>query len=292
MLENYSDMLSRMLFQVLGDELRVEAIQMQSGGDINMAVCAQTNHGDFFIKWNEGQYEEMFETEAKGLSLLKQAALLRIPEVFGTGRVDDKSFLVLEFLERNREGEKHWAKLGEGLAQLHQIKENQHGLSYNNYIGRLHQKNDFKSDWITFFSECRLNAQLGLAIYNQTVPKDFVRDFKRFLTKLPQIMPNSEASLLHGDLWSGNAMSSTRGPAIYDPAVYFGAREMDIAMTQLFGGFDQRFYEAYDANYPLLDDFDALVEIYNLYPLMVHVNLFGANAGYLGSVWRTVKRYI
>lgn len=292
MLENYSDMLSRMLFQVLGDELKVEAIQMQSGGDINMAVCAQTDHGDFFIKWNEGPFEEMFETEAKGLNLLRQANLLKIPEVFGTGRVDDKSFLVLEFLERSREEDKHWTKLGEGLAQLHQIKADNYGLGYDNFIGRLHQKNDIKPDWISFFSECRLNAQLGLAIYNQTVPKDFVRDFKRFLSKLPQILPESEASLLHGDLWSGNAMSSSRGAAIYDPAVYFGAREMDMAMTQLFGGFNQRFYEAYDANYTLSDDFDALVEIYNLYPLMVHVNLFGANAGYLGSVWRTIKRYI
>lgn len=288
----FPDLLSRMLFQALGEELEVKGIQMQSGGDINMAVCVQTAKGNFFVKWNEGDYEDMFETEAAGLQLLHQCESLVVPEVFGTGKVDNKAFLVLEYLEGGFEDFTYWEKLGEGLAQLHQIKSESHGLDHNNYIGRLNQKNDRAKSWVEFFAENRLNAQLGLAIYNEEVEKDFVRDFKRFLTKLPQIMPESDASLLHGDLWSGNAMSAVQGPAIYDPAVYFGAREMDLAMTQLFGGFNQRFYEAYDSNYPLSDDFDSLVEIYNLYPLMVHVNLFGANSGYLGTVWRTIKRYV
>lgn len=288
----FPDLLSRMLFQALGEELEVQGIQMQSGGDINMAVGVQTAKGNFFVKWNEGDYEQMFETEAAGLQLLHQCESLVVPEVFGTGKVDDKAFLVLEFLENRFEDFVYWEKLGEGLAQLHLIKSQSHGLDHNNYIGSLNQKNDQAKSWVEFFTENRLNVQLGLAIYNEEVEKDFVRDFKRFLAKLPQIMPESDASLLHGDLWSGNAMSTVRGPAIYDPAVYFGAREMDLAMTQLFGGFNQRFYEAYDSNYPLSDDFDSLVEIYNLYPLMVHVNLFGANAGYLGTVWRTIKRYI
>lgn len=292
MKEIYPDLFSRMLFQVLGEELEIEGIQMQSGGDINMAVCVQTVKGNFFIKWNEEDYEDMFETEARGLQLLKKCESLIVPEVFGTGKVDDSAFLVLEFLEPGFEDITYWEKLGEGLAQLHRIKSEACGLDHNNYIGRLKQKNDQTRSWLQFFSENRLNVQLGLAIYNKEVENDFVRDFKRFLTKLPQIMPDSEASLVHGDLWSGNAMSSLNGPAIFDPAAYFGAREMDLAMTQLFGGFNQRFYEAYDANYPLPDDFDSLVEIYNLYPLMVHVNLFGANAGYLGTVWRTIKRYL
>jgi len=292
MREIYPDLFSRMLFQVLGEELEVDSLQMQSGGDINMAVCVQTAKGDFFIKWNEGDHEEMFETEAKGLQLLRSCEALVVPEVFGTGKVDDSAFLILEFLQPGFEDYSYWEKLGEGLAQLHEIKSHVFGLDHNNYIGRLNQKNDQTKSWVEFFAENRLNAQLGLAIYNNEVERDFVRDFKRFLTKLPQIMPESDASLLHGDLWSGNAMSSINGPAIYDPAVYFGAREMDLAMTQLFGGFNQRFYEAYDAHYPLPDEFDSLVEIYNLYPLMVHVNLFGANAGYLGTVWRTIKRYI
>ncbi len=288
----YSDLLSRMLFQVLGDELEMEGVILQSGGDINMAVCAQTKHGDFFIKWNESELQDMFEKEAAGLQLLKKASSLKVPEVLGYGKVDDKSFLVLEFLERGKEDGSYWTRFGEGLAQLHHYQAEQHGLSHNNYIGRLHQNNEERKSWVEFFKDCRLEAQLGLAIYNNEVEADFVRDFKRFLTKLPEIIPESKPSLLHGDLWNGNAFGSTFGPTIFDPAVYFGAREMDIAMTQLFGGFNQRFYEAYDTNYPLSDDFDALVEVYNLYPLMVHVNLFGANSGYLGSVWRTVKRYI
>lgn len=292
MYEDYPELFTRMLFHMLGEELNVQDFHIQSGGDINMAVSVLTNKGKFFIKWNEGQYEEMFETEALGLQLLQQCDSLVIPEVFGFGKVDDKAFLVLEFLESGFEDEAYWGKLGEGLSQLHQITASNYGLEHNNYIGRLNQRNTQTSSWVEFFSECRLNAQLGLAIYNEEVDKDFVRDFKRFLNKLPQILPESEVSLLHGDLWSGNVMSTLAGPSIFDPAAYFGAREMDLAMTQLFGGFNQRFYEAYDAHYPLPDDFDSLVEIYNLYPLMVHVNLFGANAGYLGTVWRTIKRYL
>lgn len=291
-MEEFPELLSSMLFQVLGDELRVDQVYMQSGGDINMAVCAQTEHGNFFIKWNEGDFEHMFETEAAGLQLLKKANTLKVPEVFGTGKVGDKAFLVLEFLESAHENFEYWEKLGSGLAHLHQSTTELCGLNHNNYIGRLNQKNEEVGSWLTFFSEHRLNAQLGLAIYNDYVSQDFVRDFKRFLTKLPNLIPESEPSLLHGDLWNGNVMSTNRGPAIYDPAVYYGAREMDIAMTQLFGGFNQRFYQAYNEVYPLPDEFDSMVEVYNLYPLMVHVNLFGANAGYLGTVWRTIKRYL
>lgn len=290
---DYQNFLENALFRTLGDELKVQSVQMQSGGDINMAVCAQTDHGDFFIKWNEDQFEDMFEKEAEGLKLLKKAKGLKVPEVFGSGKSDGQAYLILEFLEGEIEDAKYWTQLGEGLAELHQIEGEKCGLAFDNYIGRLHQKNVNRSEsWVEFFAEERLNAQLGLAIYKEEVEKSFVRDFKRFLTKLPDIIPESEPCLLHGDLWSGNAMKSKLGPSIFDPAVYFGAREMDIAMTKLFGGFDQRFYEAYDANLPLSDDFDALVEVYNLYPLMVHVNLFGANSGYLGSVERTIKRYI
>ncbi|GHE67021.1 fructosamine kinase family protein [Roseivirga thermotolerans] len=288
----YTELLGSMLFQVLGDDLTIEGILMQSGGDINMAVCVQTAHGDFFVKWHEGGYEDMMEKEALGLKLLKKVPGLKVPEVFGHGRLNDISFLVLEFLERGREDEVYWTRLGEALAELHRVKGDSFGLDHDNYIGRLQQCNKPTQDWVSFFAEFRLNAQLGLAIYNQQVNQEFVRDFKQFLHKLPGLMPESEPSLLHGDLWSGNAFGSTKGPALFDPAVYYGAREMDLAMTRLFGGFNQRFYEAYDAIYPLPDDFDALVEIYNLYPLMVHVNLFGANSGYLGSVWRTIKRYI
>ncbi|WP_420385672.1 fructosamine kinase family protein [Roseivirga sp.] len=291
-MEEFPELLSRMLFQVLGDELQVDQVYMQSGGDINMAVCAQTEHGNFFIKWNEGNYEHMFETEAAGLQLLKKANSLKVPEVFGTGKVEDKAFLVLEFLETAHENFEYWEKLGSGLARLHQSTSELCGLNHNNYIGRLNQRNEQEGSWLTFFAEHRLNAQLGLAIYNDYVSQDFVRDFKRFLTKLPNLIPESEPSLLHGDLWNGNVLNTNRGAAIYDPAVYYGAREMDIAMTHLFGGFNQRFYQAYNEVYPLPDEFDSLVEIYSLYPLMVHVNLFGANAGYLGTVWRTIKRYL
>lgn len=200
--------------------------------------------------------------------------------------------MVQEFLERDSEPPAAQHKLGEQLAKLHQIKAQQHGFNEANFIGRLHQNNEPKDSWLAFFVENRLNVQLGLAIYNQEVEERFAEEMKSFFELLPNVLPERPASLLHGDLWSGNVMFTKQGPAIFDPAVYYGAREMDIAMTRLFGGFDHAFYEAYQANYPLSSDFEELVDVYNLYPLMVHVNLFGAHAGYLSKVKQIIKRYL
>lgn len=292
-MEDYSHLLSRMLFQVTGQELSVTNVLMQSGGCINMSVKAVTDQGDFFVKWNELEYADMFEKEARGLRLLGKTDTVKVPEVLGYGQVEEKAFLVLEFLEKGRGYAEYWEDLGEGLAALHLHQQPEYGLDHANYIGKLHQDNGKEASWLTFFKEHRLNHQLGLAIYNGFVDEGFVRDMKTFFTKLPNLLPDSPASLLHGDLWNGNIMSvSTGRAAFFDPAVYYGAREMDLAMTRLFGGFDQRFYEAYHAVYPIPGSFEALVDVYNLYPLMVHVNLFGPNSGYSGSVRRIISRYL
>ncbi len=292
-MEDINQDLERMLFQVTGLDHELNDIGIQAGGCINMAVSCETNHGKYFIKWNELSYKDMFEKEADGLALLKTHCPLAIPDVIGQGIIDEKAFLVLDFLENSPENPRYWKQLGEGLAALHLHKADQHGLGHDNYIGRLVQQNTQRESWPEFFRDHRLNQQLGLAIYNDFVDQAFVRDFKLFLNKLPDLLPESDASLLHGDLWSGNAMALwPQGASIFDPAVYFGAREMDLAMTRLFGGFDRLFYEAYHSVYPIPTHFESLLEIYNLYPLMVHVNLFGPNAGYSRSVSQIIKRYL
>lgn len=292
-MHDYHDLLGGMLLQVLGAEPKISQVNMQSGGCINQAVDVQTDQGHFFVKWNERSYADMFEKEALGLELLSATETIRIPKVIGHGQVEGKAFLVLEYLERGLQSQLYWEKLGEGMAALHSCHGNVFGLGHNNYIGKLAQNNGEEANWVKFFIERRLSSQLGLAIDNDYVNAAFIADFKSFLVKVPEIMPQSQPSLLHGDLWNGNVMPVVANEAsIFDPAVYYGAREMDLAMTRLFGGFDQRFYDAYHSVYPIPQAFDDLIDVYNLYPLMVHVNLFGPNSGYLHTVTRIIKRYL
>ena len=292
MIEDYNHLLQRILFQVTGKDLEPSDIRMENGGCINMALSVTTERGVFFIKWNELAYEDMFEKEAEGLALLSGTEAISVPEVIGFGQVEEKSFLVLEHIQETYPSRLYWQDLGRSLATLHGVTANNCGLGHNNYIGRLHQTNTSRPSWIDFYKEMRLSHQLGLAMYNDYVDKAFVRDFKTFLEKLERIIPESKSCLLHGDLWNGNIMPMDDKAYVFDPAVYYGAPEMDLAMTRLFGGFDEVFYQAYHEVNPIPDHFEELLDVYNLYPLMVHVNLFGPNSGYLGSVKRIIKRYL
>jgi len=286
-------LLERVLSDSTGERVLVNDFHWEMGGDINHAATVNTTRQRYFVKWNEPQYAHMFEVEAKGLELLSGACPLKTPQVVGTGSTDECAYLVLEYLAKGFQNAQYWQKLGEGLAVLHLKEHACFGLDHDNYIGKLPQVNSQKSTWADFFINCRLLPQLTLAIENGYVSETFVGQYRLFLDKLPDIVPPSAPSLLHGDLWNGNAMAVTGNKAsIFDPAAYCGAREMDLAMTRLFGGFDQRFYEAYDTVNPIPAHFEDLVGVYNLYPLMVHVNLFGSDSGYSRSVSQIIKRYL
>lgn len=277
------------LFQTLGETHQVISTHFVSGGCINNTVKLETDKGVYFIKWNENADEDLFEKEEKGLKLLKSSNTLSTPKVLGRGRADMKNFLLQEFIQRNAPVSNFWETFGEGLANLHKHTCENFGLDHDNHIGRLAQKNEFKDNWVDFFIENRLEIQLGLAIYNGHIDTSFAKKFRRIYAQLPGILPDEPASLLHGDLWSGNFMVGTGGkPFIYDPAVYYGNREIELSFTRLFGGFDRVFYQAYHEAYPLEAGFEDRIDIYNLYPLLVHVNLFGTS--YLSGVERTVNR--
>jgi fructosamine-3-kinase len=227
----------------------------------------------------------MFEAEAHGLNLLADKGLITIPHVIKYGCNDGKAYLLLEFIQSAYRQKHYWKSLGEQLAKLHRNTHGSFGLHFNNFIGALPQSNECMPSWIDFFVEKRLKVQAGLAYYNGLVGKDLLKKFERLYEKLPSILPEEQPALLHGDLWSGNVMVNSEGlPCLIDPAVYYGNREIELAFTQLFGGFDDDFYQAYQATFPLLPDFDERIEIYNLYPLLVHVNLFGRS--YLSGVER------
>ena len=232
----------------------------------------------------------MFEKEALGLVLLSNTNTLKVPRVIGSGLLEGSAFIVLEYLEQAPAGKTYWRQLGAGLAELHKKTSSHFGLEHDNYIGSLIQQNKPTGTWHHFLIESRLNAQLNMAINNGLLDSSFVPDFEKFLSRISAILPEAQPSLLHGDLWNGNVMPSSSGAAVFDPAVYYGAREMDIAMTTLFGGFDEAFYVAYNDVNPLPEAYDELEEVYQLYPLMVHLNLFGRS--YLEAVKRIVRRFI
>ena len=163
-------------------------------------------------------------------------------------------------------------------------------MDHSNYIGRLPQRNAFEETWVDFFIEHRLEVQLGLAIYNGHVDSFYADRFRSIYAVLPDEFPDERPCLLHGDLWSGNVMIGPKGePVILDPAVFYGHREAELAFTRMFGGFDPYFYSAYNEATPLEVGFESRIDLYNLYPLLVHVNLFGTS--YLSGVERTLKRF-
>lgn len=262
-----------------------------SGGCINDAKKLRTTAGDFFVKVNSAvRYPAMFKAEAKGLELLKSANEIYVPEVIGIGEYGGQQFLVTEFVESAVIAPNFWSDFGTSLARLHKHSNSVFGLDEDNYIGSLPQSNKKFNNWADFFIESRLAPQLKLARDKGLVGDKLTTHFESLYKRLDEIFPKEPPALLHGDLWSGNFMVSGEGRAcIIDPAVYYGHREMDIAMTRLFGGFGAELYTAYNQEYPMEKGWEARLDICNLYPLLVHVNLFGG--GYVSQVSSIVGQF-
>lgn len=262
------------------------------GGCINNGGELITNQGSFFIKWNEANcFPGMFKAEASGLRLLHSKNCLVIPEVIQVGEVDDIQFILMEFIRSNRPVKKYWEHLGNGLARLHQNTQKEFGLDHDNFIGSLPQKNAFRNTWIDFFIELRLDPQLALAERNHLTDHFLRSKVEMLYKKLPDLFPVEPPALLHGDLWSGNLVPNQNGdPCLLDPAVCFGHRESELAFTRLFGGFENEFYQSYYNAFPLQPGFEKRIDLYNLYPLLVHANLFGGS--YLSQVKSILDTYV
>jgi fructosamine-3-kinase len=271
--------------------ISITAMKALGGGCINDAHRIETSSGAFFMKYNRSeQYPCMFEKEAMGLELLGSAGEVRIPGVILHGESEDLAFLVLELVTPAPRIEAFWDEFGASLARLHRHHGDHFGLGHDNYIGSLPQSNKKHSDWISFFIEERLERQACMARDSGTLGRSFTAALERLYKKLPEIFPPEKPSLIHGDLWNGNFMADDRGLAcLIDPAVYYGHREMDLAMSRLFGGFDRRFYESYEREFPLEKGWRERIDICNLYPLLVHVNLF--EGGYGEQVMGTLRRF-
>ena len=262
-----------------------------SGGCINNGCCLVAGGRRYFLKWNNARrFPGMFEEEAKGLHLLRNTHTFVIPQVIETGVAGDDAYILMEWMEAARPSRTFWYDFGAGLARMHMHSQVCFGLDHENYIGSLPQQNDLHNTWPDFFFHQRLLPQVKQAIDSGELPSAIRTGVQALYSKLPDLIPAEAPALLHGDLWNGNYLVGQDGKAVLiDPAVYFGHREMDLAMTKLFGGFDSQFYEGYNDAFPLEPGFESRVEIHNLYPLLVHVNLFGG--GYAQQVKSILSRF-
>lgn len=266
----------------------MEAVTPLSGGSINHVYLLKTDRGDFCLKMNDaGKHPGMFESEAKGLAVLETAGDLKVPRPVFQATLERHSFLLLEYLTPARPGPGMWHRFGRALARLHRHSAEQYGLSFDNYMGSLPQCNRFHTGWSEFFITERLEPQVRLA---REQGFDLRADFESLYPKLDRLFPREKPSLIHGDLWNGNYLVSGKGEAaLIDPAVYYGHREADLAMTTLFGGFHGDFYEGYEEEFPLERGWRQRLDLYNLYPLLIHLNLFGSS--YLWEIRRILDRY-
>ena len=265
-----------------GKGIIIMGFQSVSGGCINNTTKIITNYGNFFLKWNINAPEKMFETEAEDLEILRKSKTIYIPQIIAY----DHKFLMMEFLEKEPQSNILWEEFGRDLSELHKVSNINFGLNHNNFIGSLPQENKQQIKWSDFFINQRIIPQLSMGDFSS----DLIKDFDKLFLIIDTLFNDEPPSLLHGDLWHGNFIFLKNKSALIDPAVYFGSREMDIAMTKLFGGFNNQFYSAYNENYPLSQGWQERVDICNLYPLLVHVNLFGG--GYCSQVKTILNRFI
>ena len=274
----------------LGERLILSDPVQVGGGSINEAYRLKSDGQSFFVKLNSAALLDMFEAEAAGLQALRDAEALHIPEPLVWGASGSKAFLVMEYLDVGGAGSA--AQLGEGLAAMHRCTGEQFGWHRDNTIGSTPQPNTPDKSWLHFWSEQRLGFQINLACESGAA-RALEERGGRLIEWLPAFMDGREPepSLLHGDLWSGNYAFTQKGePTIFDPAVYYGDRETDIAMTELFGGFGTDFYAAYNNAWPLDSGYALRKTLYNLYHILNHYNLFGS--GYLSQAQNMMDRLL
>lgn len=283
---------------LFGEGTKIEGTRPISGGDINEAYGLTLTDGErIFMKTNTRKNLSIFTAEAVGLTAIARTKAIGTPHILGIGTDEDRggySFLLLEFISGKSHSGNYWEDFARQLSDMHRaptddwVSEGKYGLDWHNYIGRHSQINTGHDSWTSFFRECRLEPQFKDAA--RYFEREDMKKVVRFLDHIDEILVEPEyPSLLHGDLWSGNVITGNDGRAwLIDPAVYVGHAEADIAMTELFGGFPPAFYDAYKEEAPLQPGYEHRRDVYNLYHLLNHLNMFGRM--YLPEVKRIVGR--
>jgi len=260
------------------------------GGDINQAWRLASGKQRFFVKTNKKELLSMFEAELAGLNAMRNSHSIRVPEVIGCGLAEDFAFIVMEFLDFG--GGVDDSLFARQLAAMHQYSSQYFGFEIDNTIGSTPQINTFNQDWIEFWRQYRLGYQLELAQKNR-LDKGMIDRGEKLNEQVDQFFSTYQPlpSLLHGDLWSGNQSSDKDGsPIIFDPACYYGDHEADLAMMELFGRPSQRFFDAYREVFAIDAGYSVRRDLYNLYHILNHANLFGG--GYVASARNIIERLL
>ncbi|WBL25057.1 fructosamine kinase family protein [Zunongwangia sp. HGR-M22] len=277
------------LFKLIEEknDLKINNINQLSGGDINIVFLLNTSEGKKVIKINSAQrFPGMFEAEMEGMKALKAAKAIDVPKMIDVYTEAGYSCLLMDYRETGPKSSNFWTNFGKQIADLHRNTQPKFGFSEDNYIGSLPQQNKEHENIIDFYIKERLQPQFKLAKEQGYS----LGDTNKFCSELYNIIPQEKPALIHGDLWNGNYLVNAQGnPCLIDPAVAYAPREMDLSMMKLFGGFDAELFNTYSEEFPLEKGFENRISIWQLYYLLVHLNLFGT--GYLGSCKNIIERY-
>jgi len=287
--ERILESIARQLSEHFGRKVEIKGFDVLGGGSINRAGTLRSSEGSFFIKYlREADAAPMYACEMKGLELLSRHSPISVPKPILNGTAEDIHFLILKYITQGEKGPGFYEDFATVLADQHRNVSDKYGLDYDNFIGRLLQSNRQHGDWNSFYIEERITPMLRMAVDNGYLGKELIHKFDSLFLHVDSIFPKEAPSLLHGDLWGGNHMSGPDGePWIFDPAVYYGHREMELAFTSVFFAFPSEFYDAYESAWPLQPGFRKRISFYQLWPLMVHLNLFGSS--YLSPVKRILS---
>lgn len=280
--------------QVTGKKFQTQKRRSVGGGCINQGYFISDGQCSYFVKINRATKIAMFEAEALGLNEIHDTGTIRVPKSICSGVAGNSCYLVMEWLSMGKGNPKSWQEMGHRLAAMHKYYltadgEKKFGWHINNTIGAIPQINTWTQNWVEFYLKHRLAYQFELAKRRGS----HFPQAEQLLSAIPKLLSGHQAqpSLVHGDLWGGNAGFTEEGePVIFDPATYYGDREVDIAMTELFGGFPAAFYRAYNEVFPLNKGYEKRKILYNLYHIINHFNLFGS--GYVGQANSMISRIL
>lgn len=287
--------LYEVLLTIYGQKVAIVSSRPVGGGSINQTeVLTLSNGENVFLKTNTHPPKDFFQAEARGLDLLRQVnSGPRIPKPLGLESGPCPRFFLMEYVEESSPTRDFDSRFARALANMHRVTQESHGLDHDNFIGSTVQKNTQEKDGLKFFRDHRIRFQQELARTSGKLPAPLDKQLDRLCDKLESLLniTGEKPALLHGDLWSGNYFQakSDQQPCIFDPAVYYGLRESDLAMTELFGSLSDSFYKAYHEAFPLNPGYRERRDIYNLYHMLNHLNLFGSS--YLSSVESIVNRF-
>jgi protein-ribulosamine 3-kinase len=287
--------LSQLLESIYGNSIQIKSVEAIRGGCINETQVLKLSNGEqVFLKHNPSPPKNFFSAETEGLRLLEKSKYgPRVPRFLGISNEFNPQFLLLEYIEISVPKDGFASRFGQALAEMHRETQEQYGLDHDNFIGKTIQKNNLELDGLVFFREHRIRFQQELARKTRGLPKSIDKRLDLFCEKLGSLLNlnDEKPALLHGDLWSGNYFAShDQKPYIFDPAVYFGLREADLAMTEMFGRLPQEFYSSYQEVFPTQPGYTERKDIYNLYHLLNHYNLFGGS--YLEQADQTVRCFL